>query len=345
MAMSKIGTALAGLVMFALAGCNTLTAPPPPAALNGASFCLSVAGPIDSANPTAGYAFEIRARDYSDQGTALADDLDCQLNEIMARQALYNQRYNAIAGEHRAINLGSIGSALLGAGFATFDAHQDNVSAAALSLGGLTVLRNGLNQAELMDAYADGASAMGCYAEPGQRIYSGLRLGHDSELQAYHEELAGLVAQGHIRLENQPESNGDSDQDKAALRQAISLAGTVVTEIRTSRAALNQFSTEIGRSWRSADRATLARLRNQAPNIASLVEAAQALTNPGNGNQTSGNAAQPPERSSAAAANRTAAVITRNLTAQIGEARAFMERNRYPAALAALAQCQALAAG
>ncbi|WP_295693185.1 hypothetical protein [uncultured Maricaulis sp.] len=345
MPMSRIATGLTGLALFALAGCSTLTAPPPPAALNGASYCLTVSGPIDSANPSAGYAFEIRARDYTDPDTALADDLDCQLNEIMARQALYNQHYTAIAREQRAINLGSIGAAFLGAGFAAFDAHEDNVGATALTLGGLTVLRNGLNQAELLDAYADGASAMGCYAAPGQQVYRGLRLDHDLELQTFREELEALVAQGHVRLENQPASNGDSDQDKAALRQAMALAGTVISEVRTSRAALNQFPPALARSWRAADSATLGRLRNQAPNIASLIEAAQALTNPGDDAQASGVAGQAPDRAAAAPSDRSAAIITRDLTTLIGDARAFMERNRYPAALAGLAQCQALAAG
>ncbi|WP_143742879.1 hypothetical protein [Maricaulis sp. W15] len=344
MQVSRIIASMAALALSGLAGCNTLTPPPPPAPLNGASYCLAVSGPIDAANPSAGYAFSVRARDFSDPEAALADDLDCQLSEVLARQTLYNQRYLAIAGEQRAINFGSIGSALLGAGFAAFDAHDDNVSAAALSLGGLTVLRNGLNQSELMDAYADGASAMGCYAAPGQQVYRGLRLDHDTELEAYINDLSGLVGQGHGRLENQAAAP-DSDEAKSALRQAMATASTVITDLRASRAALNRFPGALGRSWRDADDATLVRLRNQAPNIASLVEAAQALANPTGSGGGSSSGAAPPPNAVAAPSNRTAAIIQREISGMISETRTFLDQTRYPAALARLGQCQALASG
>ena len=53
----------------------------------------------------------------------------------------------------------------------------------------------------------------------------------------------------------------------------------------------------------------------------------------------------PPPNAVAAPSNRTAAIIQREISDMISETRTFLDQTRYPAALARLGQCQALASG
>lgn len=249
-----------------LAGCTTLDGPPPPPVAQTTGDC------------------------DTDDATVGADDwraarLDCDMSTIAARSAVYRQRYVAITGERSLLDRFSLASAFSLAGFGLFGAHEDNLRAATLGLGGSTVMRNGLNQAEQATIYYAGARSMNCYTLEALAVLDGFNAGDSAGMASTYSSLAELVVLAEYATPGTPDTGTANETAARATELArrdalIARANELRPELLAAYSALRRFPNSMSVSWQAADGHIHDRLAAQAPDIAALIAAARALDTP-----------------------------------------------------------------
>ena len=287
---------LVSLPLALLAGCSTLVGPPPATNIQTTSRCVSATIVAESqpnqsargAAPGGGPGGAVNASprpailtsDPSSQtgwisDAALAETISCSLDELAARDALYQAFAADIARDRRHIGAGMLATAFTGVAFELFDAHPDNSAAAALGLGGLTVLNNGLNQTEILAVVEDSRQAFECYLVPAIQIRRALEADTRTALGRNRGLLLDQIAQSEQLLDG---ASGDATAAlRAEMRATLDDAGLLATQSGNAYAALTHFADDMMLSWRAADATTQRRLRSLGPDYASMISAMQAL--------------------------------------------------------------------
>jgi len=272
----------------------------------------------------------------------LADQLACSLSAMTAQAERYRDYAQSVREDRRNIGAGMLATAFTGVAFEVFDAHPDNSAAAALGLGGLTVVNNSLNQSEIVVVLSDSRESYECFRSAAIPVQRALEAGTRDTLRVRRNALIDAIAMAQRRLA----SSGDPESAdlRAEVRATIDAAEILLAEASTAYSAITNFPDDFATSWRAADGATQRRLHDLGPDFAAMIESIQAL-------QTSSDGPPPGEGNPGAESTDpegfTAADLENSLTGlrvAMRLIRPLLEFN-YAANRSQLAVCQAKAAG
>ena len=348
---------LCGLSAIALTitGCASLQGPPPPPRVT----------------LTSSFQAGLTALDAGAGAPPTCDDnlLTCGIVRVAQRSETFRNRYMRLTGQVDAASHTEAASAIALLGFEVFDAHEDNVRAAALLLGVSNVFSSRMNAGERAAILYDATRSMNCFADKGQQVWTATQTGGDGELlagaivsvrsasDALQIRLATLrlaQAQHQARIGAAREGSAEralAEADLARGRLEISTIETRLGRVdeelpaaEASLAAINRFPSAFQTSWQAADGVIHSRLAAQMPNIAEISDAIRSLQTRTDGT-TPANEDVMDDGAAALDSSRSTADLLSDLSTALNGASMARRSGRYDEMLAGLETCSAMATG
>lgn len=277
----------------------------------------------------------------------------CDVMRNVSDQAGVYRTYYTDSSRTRAVVQGvTIASAVAGAGFVAFDAHNDNIKAAGLLTGVGTLINNGLSLNGRVDILRDGVAALNCYVGIGNTFALAYVTPLDvnepeasiaASLDLVIADLGNAIVFGREALAERP--TAATADARTALTAAIESGTTVYNDLLAARRSFHRIPDALDAAWRDTDTIVAGRLVGIRPDLQALITQAQALAT-----STRGEGQEPAKTDGAQAGNppRETALQrlqrrTANINQHIDRARRI-DAEHYVESFERLAGCKALAA-